>query len=91
MTNPFARIVIGSAASALVWNLGALECLAHPDHAVQIVSSGSVLHYFVQPEHALTLAVFAVAMWWLSRAVKTQLADRVTVKKVVQVEDRRLG
>lgn len=64
---------------AAVWNLGAVTCSAHPDHPVKFVSSDSVLHYVLEPEHALPLVVLAVAAWWLSRAVAVRLAARETV------------
>lgn len=87
----FSKVFSSVLATVLVWNLGAVPCFAHPDHPLQIVPGNSVLHYIVQPEHSLTLAVFAVAMWWIIRCVRTQLANRVPAKKVLQIEDRRLG
>ncbi len=89
MSNSFAKLSLGLAACAFVWNSGVSTCLAHPDHPIQVVSSESLLHYFVQPEHALPLVVFAVAMWWVSRTVKPLLLARIPVKKILQVEDRR--
>jgi hypothetical protein len=87
MSNRFANLFSGLIASAFVWNLGAASCSAHPDHPVQIVSSESLLHYLVQPEHALPLAVFAVAMWWISLKFSPRLMARVPAKKNVHVED----
>ncbi len=91
MKNPFAKLTSGVFASALIWNFDAIDCLAHPDHPVQIVSSGSALHYFVQPEHVLPLAVFTVAIVWICRAVQPQLTARIALKKFIHVEDRRRG
>ncbi len=90
MNNRFA-LLSSLTASALLWILGAADCFAHPGHSVQVVSSGSALHYFLQPEHGLPLAIFAVALWWITRAVNIHLTARVPAKKIVQVEDRRLG
>ena len=89
MSSLFAKFFSGFSAAALVWNLGASACLAHPDHPIQIGASESLLHYFVQPEHSLPLAIFAVAMWWLCRMADKHLATPVPAKKIVQVEDRR--
>ena len=86
-----AKLFFSLSASALVWTLGASTCFAHPDHPLEIVSSGSALHYFFQPEHALTLVVFAAVVWWICRAVRGQLAVFVPAKKIVQIEDSRVG
>lgn len=61
---------------AAVWNLGAVTCYAHPDHPVTVVSSDSVLHYVLQPEHALPMVVVAAAAWWLGRAFSRKLSTR---------------
>ncbi len=63
---------------AAVWNFGAVTCSAHPDHPVKIVSSDSVLHYILQPEHGLPLVILAAAAWWLSRT----LAGRSSARKI---------
>ena len=91
MSNPFSKFFSGLCACALIWNMGVSTCLSHPNHTVQIGASDSVLHYFVQPEHALLLVVFAFAMWWISRTVSTLLKARVPAKKIVQIENRRFG
>lgn len=89
MSNWLSKFTCSLTAGALVWNLGVSTCFAHPDHPIQVGASDSWLHYFIQPEHSLPLAVFAAAMWWLSRMVKPILMARVPSKKIVQVEDRR--
>jgi hypothetical protein len=89
MSNSFAKFFCGLMFSVLAWNVGVSTCLAHPDHPVQVGSSDSLLHYFVQPEHALPFVVFAVAIWWISRIAKPRLLASVASKKIVQVEDRR--
>ena len=91
MKYPFAKLISGVSASALIWNFDAIVCLAHPDHPLQIVSSDSALHYFVQPEHVLPWVVLTVAIVWICRAVQPQLTVRVAPKKIVHVEDRRRG
>jgi hypothetical protein len=91
MSNPFSNFFSGLSATALVSSFGSSACFAHPDHPVQVVSNDSALHYFLQPEHALPLVVFAVAMLWISRCVKAHLAARVPAKKVIHVENRRRG
>ncbi len=88
MSTRFAKLFSGLTACALVWNFSFSNCLAHPDHPIQVVSSDSLLHYFVQPEHALPLVVFAVAVWWISRTVKPLLLARIPTQKIVQIEDR---
>lgn len=89
MSNLYARWFSMSLASALTWGMAASTSLAHPDHPVQVGLSDSLLHYFVQPEHALPLGVFAVAMWLISRSVRFSSLARVPAKKSIQVEDRR--
>ena len=91
MSNQFAKLFSGLIAGALAWNFGVSTCLAHPDHPVQVGASDSLLHYLVQPEHALPLVVLAVAMWFISHFVKPLLLARVPAKKIVQIEDRRGG
>ena len=91
MNTQFAKLISGITASALVWNFGATVCWSHPDHPVQVVSSDSALHYFIQPEHALPLVVFTVAIVWICRAMQPQLVARVATKKIIHVEDRRRG
>ena len=91
MNNPFSKSHFGLSATVLVWSVGSSACLAHPDHPVQVVSSSSALHYFIQPEHALPLVIFAVAVLWISRTVKTLLTTRVPAKKFIQVENSRGG
>lgn len=83
----FARLLAGVG----VWNAGAVGCFAHPDHPLVIVPGSSPLHYFVQPEHALPLVVFAVAVWWMARTANAQSVGRVLAKKITQAKDRRLG
>ncbi len=63
--------------SAAIWSSGASTCFAHPDHPVQVVSSDSLLHYFVQPEHALPLAAFAVVVWLVRRLATAKFSGRV--------------
>lgn len=77
MSNSFSKFTCSLTSVALIWNIGVSTCFAHPDHPVQVGSSDSLLHYFIQPEHALPLAIFAGAMWWLSRMVKPRLMARV--------------
>ena len=91
MNKQIAKLISSLFASAFVWNFGAIVCFAHPDHPVQVVSSDSALHYFVQPEHGLPLAVFTVAIVWICRMVQPQLMARVATKKIIHVEDRRRG
>jgi hypothetical protein len=89
MSNKFSKFFPSLISGAVVWNSSLSTCWAHPDHPLPVGSSDSLLHYFVQPEHALPFAVFAVAMWWISRLVKSALSARVASKKVAHVEDRR--
>jgi len=89
MCTEFGKLFSGLFLSVLAWNFGVSTCLAHPDHPIQVGASDSLLHYFVQPEHAMPLVVFAVAMWWISQTVKPLLLARVPAKKIVQIEDRR--
>ena len=65
------------AAVSAVWIGSATNCSAHPDHPVQIVSSDSWLHYIVEPEHAVPLALIAAAAWLVRRATIGKLSRRV--------------
>lgn len=88
MRNQFAKMSSVLTTCALAFNFSVSTCFAHPDHPVQVAPSDSLLHYFVQPEHALPIAILAAAMWWVCRLVKPASLVRIPAKKIVQNEDR---
>lgn len=48
------------------------RALAHPGHALEVVSASSPAHYFLQPEHALLVFGFVAAVAGVGYVIRSR-------------------